>query len=242
MRSTTAAAAPVGLVYRVLVRQVVTKARVAGLGALAVFLILLGWAGGRSDPTMSDAVGLIGNLGLAVILPIGSLIFASGTLADLREDRTLVYLWLRPMQPWVVPVAALGAALTPVLPITVVAGALAAAATGVDSSLITGAVIAMSMGAVAYCAVFVAFGLLVKRTLLWGLMYILIWEGFIAGGGQGAAKLAIRAYTRSIVARATDVDISLADFSMATSAIVLVCVAIGSMIVARLRYARMDVD
>ena len=240
--ASTASTAPLGLVYRVLVRQVVTRARVAGLGALALFLILLGWAGGRSDPTLRDAVSLIGNLGLAVILPVGSLIFASGTLADLREDRTLVYLWLRPMKPWVVPLAAFGAALTPVLPITVTAGVIAAAVTGVDSSLVTGAAIAMATGALAYCGVFVAFGLLVKRTLLWGLMYVLIWEGFIAGGGQGAARLAIRAYTRSIVARTTDVQVNLADFGRPTAIIVLVAIAAVSIVLASARYSRMDID
>ena len=39
----------------------------------------------------------------------------------------------------------------------------------------------------------------VRRSLLWGLLYIFIWEGFVANAGQTASRLAIRAYTRSIL-------------------------------------------
>jgi ABC-2 type transport system permease protein len=235
-------AAPLLVVYRVLLTQIATRARVAGLVGLGAIFVLLGLIGGQNDPTDADAVGLMANLGLAVLLPVGSLIFASGAMADLREDRTLVYLWLRPMRQWVVPTAAFLAALTPVLPVTVLAGVLAALFVGQPDDLATSMALAMAFGAIAYCAVFVAFGLLVKRTLLYGLMYILIWEGFIAAGGRGAARLAIRAYTRSIVSSITDHDLELADFSLATSVVVLTGIAVVSIWFAVTRYSRMDVD
>ena len=238
----TKPSAPLWLVYRVLVRQVATRARVAALVVLSSFMMLLGFIGGNHDPTPDDAVGLISTLGLAVILPVGSLIFASGAMADLREDQTLVYLWLRPMRSWVVPLAALLAALTPVLPVTVLAGAVTAELTGIENSLTQATVLATAMGAVAYCGVFVAFGLLVRRTLLWGLMYVLIWEGFIAGAGRGAAQFAIRSYTRSILSRMTKVDLNLADFSRTAALMVLIATAAVSIVLATIRYSRMDVD
>lgn len=240
--SVAARAVPFGTIYRLVLRQIVTRARMSGLGVLAGLLVFIGWAAGRADPSLRDAVSLIGNMGLAVLLPIGALVLAGASLGDLREDRTMVYLWLRPMPVWLVPTAAVAASVTTLLPLTVAAGAVAAMLLGVDGSLVTGTVTAMIAGSFAYSAVFVAFGLLVKRTLLWGLVYILIWEGFVAGGGQGAARFAIRAYTRSIVADITDVDVDLAAFSVSTSLTVAVLVTIGATALAVVRYARMDVD
>ena len=120
---------PFGLLYRVILRHTVTRPRLLGLGSLAALLILIGWAAGRSDLETRRAVLLMGNLGLAVLLPIGALILASAALSDLRDDKTLVYLWLRPMDRLPVVVGAYLAALTISLPLTVVPlGAAAAAA------------------------------------------------------------------------------------------------------------------
>ncbi len=39
-------------------------------------------------------------------------------------------------------------------------------------------------------------GLLVRRALLWGLVYVRIWEGFVARSGTPAARLPILVYAR----------------------------------------------
>jgi len=242
MNKPSTAVRPVSAVYRVLLRQVVTRARLAGMGTLGALWAFIGWAAGRGNVSVPDAVGIIGNLGLAILVPVGALIFATAALADLREDQTLVYLWHRPMPSWVVPVAAFAAAVTALLPITVTAALLTAVLLGVGSSLAGAAVLAVGVGTVTYAAVFVTFGLYVKRTLLWGLVYILIWEGFIAGAGQGVARFAIRAYTRSIVARITDVEVSLADFSLPTSILVGLAIVVGALTLGARRYRVMDID
>jgi len=242
MNKTTTTVAPVLAIYRVLLRQIVTRARLAGMGILAALWAFIGWAAGRGNVSVRDAVGLIGNLGLAILVPVGALIFATAALADLREDQTLVYLWHRPMPSWVVPVAAFAAAVTALAPITLTAALLTAVLLGVGNSLPGAAVLAVALGTVVYTAVFVTFGLYVKRTLLWGLVYILIWEGFIAGAGQVVARFAIRAYTRSIVARITDVEVSLADFSLATSILVGLFVVAAALFLGARRYRVMDID
>ena len=40
-----------------------------------------------------------------------------------------------------------------------------------------------------------------KRALLWGLAYILVWEGFVARSGRMASRFAIRANARSFLTR-----------------------------------------
>ena len=70
---------------------------------------------------------------------------------------------------------------------------------------------------IAYSALFVLFGLLVRNSIVWGLAYILVWEGVVAAFGNFAAKLAVRGYTRSIITARTGVDLDLGDLSLAVS-------------------------
>ena len=53
----------------------------------------------------------------------------------------------------------------------------------------------------------------VKRSLLWGLFYVFIWEGFVSRAGETASRLAIRSYTSSVLAEATGFSLRLADIS-----------------------------
>ena len=48
-----------------------------------------------------------------------------------------------------------------------------------------------------------------RRALVWGLAYILLWEGFVARPGV-RGPLAVRAYTRSVLSDATGVELKLA--------------------------------
>ena len=56
-----------------------------------------------------------------------------------------------------------------------------------------------TLAVVAYGGIFTWLGLRVRRALVWGLAYILLWEGFVAIAGEDAPRLAVRAYTRSVL-------------------------------------------
>ena len=73
---------------------------------------------------------------------------------------------------------------------------------------------------VAYCGLFTWLGLRVRRALPWGLAYILIWEGFVAAAGAGASRVALRAYTRSMLSEITGQDLRLADMAMPVAVLV----------------------
>ena len=158
---------------------------------------------------------LIASLGFAVVVPVVALVFGGAAIGDLRDDKTLVYFWLRPMDRWPVVVGAALAAMTLTAPITLIPVVLAAVLTGVGSGIVTGTIIAGVVAVIAYVSVFTLFGVWLKRFIVWGLAYILIWEGFIAQAGPGAARFALRKYTRSILVDRTGADLDLADFSLA---------------------------
>ncbi|HYN34765.1 MAG TPA: ABC transporter permease subunit [Ilumatobacteraceae bacterium] len=236
------ALAAVGLSYRIVLRQLTSRARIVGLSLLAFIAPLSAWALGRSDPSLDDAVNLVASVGFGLVLPIVALVFGGAALGELREDKTLVYLWLRPMDRWPIVVGAALAAATIAAPITLISIVLAAVLTGAGNGIVGGTLLATVVGLIAYVSVFTLFGVWLKRFIVWGLAYILIWEGFIAQAGPGVARVALRKYTRSILVDRTGADLELADFSLAMGVIVPLVVAVVALAIAAWRLSNQDID
>jgi ABC-2 type transport system permease protein len=232
------------ITYGIVLRQLVTRGRIIALlmvgAVVAVVAGAVGAANDLSDP-LEAGVRVIADLGFIALVPIVALVFASAALGDLREDGTLVYLWLRPMDRWPVVVGAWAAAITVSLPLTI--APLVVAATLVDggSNLVIGTVLATVIGVVAYSALFVYAGLLVKNSIVWGLAYILIWEGVVAAFGDIAARLAIRGYTRSIITAQTGVDLSLGDLPLAAGIAVPLAATAVLLVLASRRLHSMEI-
>jgi ABC-2 type transport system permease protein len=232
----------IALTYRVVLRQLTSRGRVIGLTMLALIAPVAGFAMGTADASIDDAVNLIGGVGLGVVVPIVALVFGGASIGDLRDDKTLVYLWLRPMDRWPIIVGAALAAATLTAPITLIPVLVAAVLTGAGNGIVAGTLVAGVVGVIAYVSVFTLFGVALKRFIVWGLAYILIWEGFIAQAGPGVARVALRKYTRSILVEQTGADLDLADFSMAVGTVVPLVAAVAALALAAWRLAVQDVD
>lgn len=229
--------------YRLMVRMQLTRARVLGLLALGAIGIATAAAIGSSNLVDHQVAGgrFIDNFGLALLTPVATLVFASAALGDPNEDGTLVYLWLRPVPRWQVVLAAIAASITVTWPIVVGPLLITAAVMQSRGDLVAGTAVACTVAVVAYSAVFVALGLRVKRALMWGLLYIFIWEGFVAQANASAARLAIRSYTRSLLAHTADVYLRLADVAVVAAFVVPVVVAVAAGVYATVRLTRQDV-
>jgi ABC-2 type transport system permease protein len=236
------AGAAISLTYGVVLRQLTSTGRIIGLTLLSLIAPVSGWALGSADASLDDAVNLVASVGLGLVLPIVSLVFGGAALGDLREDKTLVYLWLRPMDRWPVVVGAALAAATLTAPIVLVSIVLAAVLTGAGNGLVGATVLAVAVGLVVYVCLFTLFGVWLKRSIVWGLAYILIWEGFIAQAGPGVARVAMRAYTRSVLVEQTGADLELAEYSLAVAVVVPLVVGGVALAIASWRLARQDID
>jgi ABC-2 type transport system permease protein len=141
-----------------------------------------------------------------------------------------VYLWHRPIARTAIAIGAWGATLAIALPFALGPTVLAAVATGAGGDLVAGAAAASLVATAAYSGVFLCLGLLVQRALMWGLTYVLIWEGFVARSGTGPARLSILVYGQSLLAGMADHDpptqASSVPFAVAVP-IVLGAVAVG---------------
>lgn len=216
--------------YRLFLSSQATRPRLLGLLALATVGVLIGFAIGRSttaDP-LHDGTLMIAQFGLAVVAPVTTLVFAAAALGDLQEDGTLVYIWLRPVARWRIVLAAVGSTLTVTLPVVVVPMAAAAALTGAGAQLVLATVAACAVAVVGYTGVFTWLGLRVRRALVWGLGYVLVWEGFVARAGTNTARLSIRHHARSLLSRLADGPDRLIEVSLPTALLApLVAAVIG---------------
>lgn len=230
--------------YRVLIRQILTPGRLIGLGLGGAVYILIGWAVRSGDTTVraADAATLASGAGLAFILPVFTLIFATAVLGQANEDGTLVYLWLRPMDRTPVVLGGLAAALSLAAPLVLAPVAGAAAAAGADAEVAAAAAASALLGTVAYGAVFLAFSLVVKRSILWGLGYVLIWENIAPVFGDTAARLSLRNYTQSMLANLSGIDLEGLDpVATPVAVLVLAAAAVGAVALASARLSRLDV-
>lgn len=245
---------PLVALYRLLLRHQLTKGRIVLIGALGGLSLLVGFVAGRnlgaglgqevanSLGALSDTANFIHFLGIGLVVPIISLVLASSTLGDLIEDETLVYLWHRPIARWNLAVAAWASAATVAVPATVIPLGMAAFLSSGFSIRATGAAaLAVALAAIGYSGLFTLFGLVLKRALIWGLIYLFIWELFVARVGAGAAKVSLNTYPSSVLANLTDTSIRLAERSTTVGIIVPLLVAASAVALTAWRLNRIDV-
>ena len=242
------------LTYRVLVRQVLTPGKIVALGALGALMMLVGWliglnadddGGPGAAEILQDAAGYADGFGLIIITPIVALVFGSSVLGETREDGTLVYLWLRPMNRAPIVAGAAAAAATAALPLTViptaVGGWLAADRVAGSVDLALAAAAAAALGTAAYSSLFVLVGLLVKKPIIWGIGYVLLWEGLAVDLGEFAARLSLRGYTRSVLSQVGGIDYGFDAHTTTTALVVLAAVAVAALALAAIRLNRLDI-
>lgn len=141
------------------------------------------------------------NLVITLLLPLAALLTAAGATSAEREDGTLLYLLTTTTsRPLIVLVRwVLATLLTSILVVASIVGAGLIAGNGADS---TGVMRAFAFGAVAgaavYSAIFLAMAVWVRRSLLVGLLYVLVWEGTIAGNFPAVRFLSARQVTLGI--------------------------------------------
>src|SRR4030095_12899768 len=98
----------VSTVYRILVRGLVTRGRLAALGLLGLAGVVVALSIGLSPPfdPLRARTDFVNGLGLSVFAPVTSLVFASAALGGPVEDQSLVHVWLRPVERWRIAIAA----------------------------------------------------------------------------------------------------------------------------------------
>jgi ABC-2 type transport system permease protein len=185
------------------VRQLLAGRR--GLAVLVLALLPVAVAALSALRDIDDAVPFLLQLYdsflIRIVLPIIALIFGTGAFGAEREDGTAVYLLTKPVARWRIAMTKLATAA--VLTVGVVAasalltGVVALGGVGGDR-VVLGFTVGAAYGGVLYAWLFVALGLLVRRAIVAGVVYVMLWEAAAAGMFAGTRALSIRQYALSV--------------------------------------------
>jgi ABC-2 type transport system permease protein len=213
------------------------------LAAVPIVLALIYYLSSAADrPDMQDFHDVLTAQVLnSVVLPISALLLATATLGDEIEDRTLNYLTLKPIARWriVVP-KILATCIAVALPVVFAGIVMSLIITEGDlpTSLVTGA--GLAVGAAAYSTVFVWGGLVSRQMIVFGLIYVFIWEVSISTLFSGLRYVSIRQYALGVIhgldaARLSDVANSGLGLAPAILGAAIVVVLFGWLTDRRLR-------
>ncbi len=208
------------------------------LALLPVAIAILVRLSGRAGIGEEVSTAIMDRLIVTTLLPIVALVFGTAALGAELEDGTAVFLLVKPIDRWRIVAAklivAIGLSVALVAPAAFVAGAiLQVGGTGLSGAI--GAAVGTAIGATVYATVFFALSLVTGRALALGLVYILVWEGVLAGLLEGTRVLSIRQYTLAIsaaIAHPGVVDPNLLDVR---TALVLATVAVAAAAVIAVR-------
>ncbi|GIW13719.1 MAG: hypothetical protein KatS3mg062_1158 [Tepidiforma sp.] len=163
-----------------------------------------------ADPERFTARTLLGGMLTGTILPLVSLVFATGAFGQDIEDGTAVYLLATPVPRRDIVVARVAvawlAAAALLVPAALTAGAIAIQ--GGDPGIVAGFAAAIAAGSLVYTIVFTWLSIATSRALVAGLLYAFLWEGALSGLFSGIRFLSIRQYTAGIAGTFFDLPAS----------------------------------
>lgn len=136
----------------------------------------------------------------SAVLPIAALLLATATLGDEVEDNTLGYLTLKPIPRWhiVVP-KMLATVLSVAVPVAVSGMIMSILITEGDLLTALATAAGLGVGAAAYSVVFTWGGLATRQAIVFGLVYVFLWEASIATLFSGLRFVSIRQYTLGVI-------------------------------------------
>jgi ABC-2 type transport system permease protein len=217
--------------------------------ATPVVFALIYLAQSHRDPAASFLGDNFLNFIAAIVIPLATLILSTAALGNELSDRTMAYIALKPVGRWRIVVEKfVGTVLVTAIPLligmAVTWGVLASRDSSVGGRALGAMLLAAFAGIVAYAALFMFVSLVIPRALIVGIIYVLLWEGLLAGIITGAAAVSVRHYTLSIFIRllhqpAVKID---RPMQLGSALLVLGLLVLASLLLTTVRLRRMSLD
>ena len=152
--------------------------------------------GGRLGPDLLAAFGI------AVLMPLLSLIAGTGSIGPEIDEGSIVYLLAKPLNRYSIVVTKLAVAIAVVIAFGVVPIAIAGVVlVGEVGAVAIGFAAGALAAGVAYSAVFLLLAVVTRNAVVIGLIYALIWESLVGGLVPGAQTLSIQQWSLAVVQR-----------------------------------------
>jgi ABC-2 type transport system permease protein len=199
------------------------------LPVLLVGLALLARGLGAKPTDWAQPV-LVG-LGFAAVLPVIALIVGTGVLGSEIDDGTLVHVLAKPLPRREIILTKLAVAVA-VTAVTVGVPMYLAGLVAGSARLGIGLAVGSLVGAFAYSALFLALSLLTRRPVLFGLLYVLIWEGVLGNLLTGTRMLSVQQYVVAVAAKVGDTDLLTGRVSVPVSVVMALVFTVGGTVLA----------
>jgi ABC-2 type transport system permease protein len=230
-------------VVSLMLRGVLTGRRTVVLAILAVLPVLAAVATtmGEVEPETAWA-RLVQRLLIPVIVAFVAVVIAAGTVADQRDDGTILYLVATPLRRSTLAscavLASWVAAMAIIVPSVLLSGVIALGG-AVSASQLLWPLAGAALAALAYCAAGVLAAMLVRQPVVVAVLYILLWEGTVATWTPSAEQLSIAAYGRAIAVRGIE-PVNAPDVGALAGGIVLIAGTLAATVVAARRLTRTE--
>lgn len=223
---------------------------VAGLSTIPVIFALIYLINPDVDVARVFLVDVIvRRLWLPTLLPITVLITATAAFGNELDDRTLLYLTLKPVPRWRIVLGKFVGTIVVTAPIILLAVLgtsliVLRGEAGDNLRLVAAFLAATFAGVVAYTAIFLLVSLLVSRALLVGMFYSFIWESVLGRFLPGLRIVSIRHFVESIFVRILqDPEVTLRNAMTLNSAIItLAVVCLAALALASVRLRRLNLE
>ena len=235
-----------GSVYRLTLRQLTGRARLAIMTVLAMMPVFIAVIMLRSDdaPSVREfETGVLGAMLAGSIGPLIVLAIAAAAFANETDDRTLANLTLSPLARWQIVVPKLLASITIAGPF-IAASAFATSYIAFlgDARAVLAVTVASVVAVALYASAFTWLGLVTTQAIGLGLLYIVLWEGFFSGFVAGVRLLSIRHFAIALMHGLDDRRFAFSSHpSLTVSVIIAVVVFAGFLFLAIRRVRRLDV-
>jgi ABC-2 type transport system permease protein len=192
--------------------------RLLAVGVLLVIppLLALLYALTTKDPNgQRFVIQLFDNVMLPILLPLTAMIFGTSALGSEIEDRTLIYLTLRPVSrfsiafaKWLAVVLLTAMLIEASMVLINILGTIneirevyvnSAGAPTRQGSVLGPTLIGGLLGSAAYSAVFLVLGRVAPKRGMISFAYVLGWEGLAAGLSSALATFSVRGYVQGAV-------------------------------------------
>lgn len=189
--------------FRHHVRMLARPLRLTMVTLLAALPAVIVLVAGLTEGMVGDEVtAVVSGIG-STTFPIAALLLSAATLRDERDDGTLPYIYVTPIERGTLAATSIAAGTVVTALVGLAAAFLvvgAAAVIGVDLSSGWAALPAFVVAAAGYGPLFVAAGYLVPRVILVGLAYVIIWEQIVARLVPGVANTSVWRFAMSVYA------------------------------------------
>ena len=225
-------------IMRLALRSIVGGWRGVVLVALPVLLVVFAGVlrAVTGEPVSASAV--VGEIGLALVVPLVALLAANGVLGPEIDDGSVVYLLSTPVSRYAVAASkfAVAAGTSVVLSVAGLLGATLVG--GLSDRWLVVALVTGGGGAVLYAALFTALAAATRHGMIAGLISVLVVEQLLQRFLGGFRFVSVRAIAERVGEVAADVDLPVADMTLVYAVTASLVLLVAGVVAAGWRLSR----